>query len=189
MPTAKRVQRKAGPEHTFSSFQVKNFDASARASINHQVANPKYSFEPLLPEDLVFSHTTSLTVRGEATYPPERAGVSYELTINGEDGRYKRVNLTLGDIQSQNKHGSPTYRQYRGRTIPVVDPVPGIALLDRNKQGTWTAWINVLPRLVSDMLVILNTNRSTWVSLHETKAGRTRWIRDISIQTTNPEGE
>jgi hypothetical protein len=55
--------------------------------------------------------------------------------------------------------------------------------------GIWTAWINVLPRLVSDMLAILNTSRPTWISLHETKYGRVRWIRDISIQTTDPAEE
>jgi hypothetical protein len=188
MPRAKRAKPKDEAQHTFISIRVTHFDVSSRASINYRVENPKYAFGPLCQEDLVFNHITSLKVCGEPAEPSNR-GTRYELSINTEYGPYKRVNLTLGDIQARNKHGTPMYREYRGRTIPVVEPVSGISLLNRNREGVWTTYINVVPRLVSDMLAILNTGRPTWVSLHEVKTGRVRWIRDISIQTTDPAEE
>lgn len=124
------------------------------------------------------------------TDPAERQGETFELTIRGDDSPGTRVNLKLRDMQQRDEHRVPKYREYRGQSLPVYRPVPGIATLSRaGKESPWTAWINLAPHLVSDMLVMLGTGMRLYLSIYERKQGRERWIRSLSLQTTDPSTE
>ena len=53
----------------------------------------------------------------------------------------------------------------------------------------WTAWVRVLPRLASDMLVLLTSGKELYLALTETTDERTRWVQRLSLQTTDPTEE
>jgi hypothetical protein len=65
-----------------------------------------------------------------------------------------------------------------------VDPKSCMPLIS---QGT--AWVFLDPRLVTDMLMILVSGRATYLSLHEKRADRRRWLTDVSLQTADPSAE
>jgi hypothetical protein len=53
----------------------------------------------------------------------------------------------------------------------------------------WTGWCWVSPRTVSDMLALLPNVQPLYISIHERKIGRKRWINGLTLQTTDPAEE
>jgi len=78
----------------------------------------------------------------------------------------------------------------RGELRPVYDVPEGIGILNKVR-GTqnWTGAAWVAPNTISDMLTLLPTVDPLYVFLHEVKIGRNRWIKGITLQTTDPAEE
>ena len=177
--------------HTSVAVLVDGYEARISASVNYSVEDPRYSIWELRPEEPVFQFVTHLTIAGSVIQPAELAGHRYEFTIYGNDGPSRDVNLTLKDVQVRDeKYNSPQYREYRGRRIPVVRHIPGMATVDKERGApTHRARLNVAPRLVSDMLVLLASGRKTYLDVQECKEARHRCIRRFELQTTDPTQE
>jgi hypothetical protein len=190
MPSKQNRDKRKKAEHAFIAIRVDGYDVSAEASISHQVAQPQYAFGDLTDDEPVYKYVTHLKITGTATHPEERAGERYELTVYGDDSPSRNVHLALRDVQVRNDYNSPQYRDYRGRRIPIVNPIPGFTILTRDRgDGTWMSSINLAPRLVSDMLALLGTGRTVYLALHECKERRARWIRRFGLQTIDPAEE
>lgn len=189
MPRKKKRRRQPEAVYTSLGIRVDRYEAKADVSVNYLVDHPHLAFHDC-DDDPVFEHITQLVVAGTTTYPEERRGESFELTIRGDDGLGTRVNLKLRDMHQRDEHRVPQYREYRGQSLPVYRPVPGIATISRaGKEGPWTGWITLAPRLVSDMLVMLGTGMRLYLSVYERRQGRDRWIRSLMLRTTDPAGE
>jgi hypothetical protein len=176
------------PEPTYSRIGVKveKYDARVEADINIDAKDPRYAIN-LDDRDPVYKYITRLTIVGLATYPEDRAGQRFEVTVYGDESPSRRVFATLKDIHERGEYGQPLYRQYRGQDLPVFRKPPGLGLLDKVRgEPRWTAWLNVAARLVSDMLVLLGTKRDLYLAIEERKIGRTRWVDGICLQTTDP---
>jgi hypothetical protein len=86
--------------------------------------------------------------------------------------------------------GANNSLQYQGRRIPVVNPIPGLTILNRDRgDGTWMSSTNIAPRLVNDMLVLLGTGRTVYLALHDYKERRVRWVRRFGLQAIDPATE
>ena len=59
----------------------------------------------------------------------------YELTIYGDDVPSRRRNATLRDAQARDERGSPQYRKYRGREIPVYNRPRAWGFSKRSGEG------------------------------------------------------
>lgn len=125
-----------------------------------------------------------------ATYPESRAGDTYALTIYTDDAPSGRIHATLNAMHERDEDFSPKYRTYRGKQVPVFRKPPGFGLLDKVRgEPRWTAWLQVVPRYMSDLLVLLGQDRQLYVMLHERKEKRVRWVQGMSLQTTDPAEE
>jgi hypothetical protein len=161
----------------------------ASVDVSLHLEHPHLAFHDT-DDDPLFEHITQLVLIGTATYPSDRTGESFELTIRGDDSPSTRVGLKLRDMQLRDNNRVPQYREYRGQSLPIYRPVPGIASVSRaGKASPWTAWINLAPRLVSDMLTLLGVNGRLYLAIQECKRGRERWIRRLSLQTRDPASE
>jgi hypothetical protein len=101
--------------------------------------------------------------------------------------RTGRATMRVKDFHSRDKNGSRLYRTYRGESVPVLDLPAGVTTIQRRRDDhVWNAGVFVEPRLVTDMLLILASGRSTFLSLYEKKADRERWITSVSLQTADP---
>jgi hypothetical protein len=58
-------------------------------------------------DDPLYKFTAQLTITGTSTYPKERAGDTFELTISGNNAPSQRNEATLRDAQARDEHGSP----------------------------------------------------------------------------------
>jgi hypothetical protein len=179
-------RKKTTEEHTHLAIRVEGFDARAEAGLHIDLLSSRPVFAT--KDDLVFPASTKLILRGRSTYPEERAGDAYEITLWGE--KSGRAKLTLKDIHVHDDHHVPLYRKYRDEEVPVYEVPSGLATLERRRADrVWQAWITDEPRLVSDMLLLLRLERPLFLAMHEMKVERRRWIRSISLQTTDPSQE
>ena len=189
MPQRKKRQKTPAEEHTFLAIRVERYEASIDAAINYSVRAPEHAWN-LDDDQPVYKYTTRLTLVGVATYPPQRGGDTYEFTIYGDDVGSRDLRATLKDVRERDEYGSPKYRSYRGRQVPIYVPPKGIGLIDkiRGERG-WTATLFVLPSFASQLLVLLGSGRPMFLAVHETKSERIRRIQNLSLQTTDPAEE
>lgn len=189
MPRRTKRQKQPEEEHTHLAIRVERCEASVEAAINYNVYTPQTAWHSD-DDDPLYRFTTRLTVAGISTYPEERAGDTYEVTIYGDNLRSGDIHATLRDVQERDEHGSPEYRQYRGRQIPIYNPPLGMGLIDKIRgEPRWTAWLRVSPDYTSNALTMLGNGRSLFLAIHERKRGHARWVQSVSLQTTNPAEE
>ena len=189
MPRTARRGRKTEEENTHIAIRVERYEADVAASINHNVYGAQYAWN-LNDDDPVYEFTNQTRITGTATYPPQRAGDAFQLTLYGTDAPSHRLGTKLKDVQARDEHGSPQYRKYRGREIPVFIAPKGLGLLDKVRGETsWNGWIFASPRFVTDALVLLGRPETLFIAIHERKIDRARWIQRISLQTTDPAEE
>jgi hypothetical protein len=185
MARRKRRRKKSEDEHTFLRIEVKKYEVRVETSLNLNLRGVRPLFAR--DDDLVYTFFSSLEITGVSTYPEERAGHCYEITVYGHETHSGDFALTLRDVQARDEHSAPLYRSYRGEEIPVYNCPPGIATIDRQHGATtWQAWVFVARRLASDMLVLLGQRRPLYLAIHERKTERQRWIVSLTLQATDP---
>lgn len=185
----KKSRKKPEVVHETLSIIIDGYEVRSRAGVNHDVLSPEYAFTIDL-DDPIYEAVTEFTIEGTGQYPRDREGHKFKVTIYGDDAPSRLMNLRLKDVQERDECGSPKYRTYRKQDVPVFKEVKGMALLSKVRgENAWTAWINVAPRAVTEMLLVLKEERTRYLSIHEVKEARNRWIRSICVQTTDPEDE
>ena len=120
--------------------------------------------------------------------PDDRAGERYEITLHGGS---KDTDDVLGqrirDLHRKSKDGSHEYKQYRGGTYPVYEDPPKLGLVEKVRgERSWIAWASVHHQMVTDALILLGDDKPSYVSIHEKKVGRYRWVRSISALNVDP---
>ena len=189
MPRKGKRRSRSDEEHSHLAIRVERHEASVEAGINHNVYAPQSALD-LDETDPLHEYTSRLLIFGTAIDPPHRAGEPYEITVYGEDDRTRRMRATLADVQARNEFGTPQYRPYRGRHIPVFRPPGGLGLLDKVRgERRWTAAIFVTSGFVSDALALLARGDPLFVAIHECRTERARWVRRLTLQTTDPQVE
>jgi hypothetical protein len=113
-----RRQKRSEDEYTYLAIRVSSYEAEADASINHDVYYPQHAFE-LDDRDPVFQFITRLVITGTSTWPENRTGDVYEVTIYGDDAPSRHVHATLEDVQARDEYRARQYRDYRGAKVPM----------------------------------------------------------------------
>lgn len=189
MSRKKGKRAKIHEQYTFVSIHVESYEVSLDASVNSAVYSPQYTWS-LNDGSPLYEFKTYLTIRGICISPKERAGEIYDLTMYSADLKASRINATLEDAQKRDEFGSPQYRTYRGKQIPVYDPPKGLSIVEKVRgQPRWTSWLPVQSNFATDLLTLLDHQRPLFLAINERKVERTRWLQHLSIQTTNPEEE
>ncbi|MEZ0018231.1 hypothetical protein [Sinorhizobium fredii] len=186
MPKAKR--KSPVSEHTILTVRVESHEANLEAGISHDALSPEHAWDLDLDEPL-YTFATQIEIRGTVIYPENRTGEAWELTIY--DGRRSHyLTATLKDTHVRDERGSPQYRTYRGKHIPVLKPPKGMGIVDkvRGKRAI-RSWLYVSPRFLSDALALLGQGRTLYLAAHEVKDGRDRRLRSLRLQTSDPSDE
>ncbi len=186
----KNVRRgKPKEEYFHIAIRVDRHEIRLEASIHRDANHPEYAHN-LDDRDPIYQFRANLTIVGTAFSPKERAGHSYEIEIYEEDSPSSGLDAQLKHLHSHDERGAFQYRSYRGKSVPVYAKPPGLALLNKERgKLQWTAWLRVLPRMASDMLAVLAGGRQVYLALTESTDERARWVRRLSLQTTDPTTE
>lgn len=182
----KRRRKKAEDQHAYLAVKVESHEARMGASVNHYAYEPQYAWD-LDENDPLYEFTIDLTIAGVATWPEAHAGEMYELTIYGNDASSSRHSASLKDVQARDKNGLPQYREFRGKRVPVLNPPNGIGYLEKVRgESRWTAALFVPNAFAGNLMALLDRSDGLFLSIHERKLGRMRWIQGVSLQTTDP---
>jgi hypothetical protein len=154
-----------------------------RASVNpyardkrHQYADPK-----------IYSFGTSVELEGVCDYPDERSGDRYVISVHGWETEEGEFEARLSDRHVKDEDGTWKYRKVRVEEIPVYGVPDGLGLIEKVRgKNEWTGFCWVSPRTVSDMLLLLPHVSPLYISIHERKVGRTRWINGLTLQMSHP---
>lgn len=180
---------KPDEEHSHIIIRLEHYEAGVEARVNHYAYAPQYAWN-LDDDDPLYEFTNQIVITGNSIYPPERQGDRYKLTIQGTESSSHRLNAKLKDIHARDKYGSPKYREYRGKQIPIYQPPHGLGLVEKVRgERCWTAWLFVAPRFINDLLVLLGHQRHLFLALHERKIDRSRWVQGMTLQTSDPTEE
>lgn len=189
MPPQKARRKKPKDNYFHISIRVERYKIRTEASIHPNANHPEFAYK-LDDRDPIFKFASDLTIFGTAFAPKQRAGHIYEVTIYGDDSPSSRMHSQLKDLHIRDEKGLLQYRTHRGKSVPVYAKPPGLGLLGKERgQLQWTAYVPVLPRLASDMLVLLTTRNELYLALTELTDERARWVSRLSLQTTDPTNE
>lgn len=189
MPRKKKRQSKPQYKHTLIAVRVENYEVRADAGVHHYVYQPHYAWRDI-DDDPLFEFSTHIEITGASIYPEDRAGDSYEITIHSETAESARINAKVKEVQARDEYGAPQYRQYRGKSVPVYNPPEGVGHLNKiHGEKKFTGWVFAPPRFLSDYLMLLGQGRELYLSLHERRLQRHRWLHHLSLQTSDPAEE
>ena len=179
----KRVKSKV---YALLALRLRQYSAHVDASINAELHMPAFRYDGTR----IYSFDSRIELAATAYWPEERAGEEFALSIYGLSPYDDRLPQTLKDCQERDEKGALRFRKVRGELRPVYDVPEGIGILNKVR-GTqnWTGAAWVAPNTISDMLTLLPTVDPLYVFLHEVKIGRNRWIKGITLQTTDPAEE
>lgn len=165
---------------------MENYEASVSAGINHVAYEPQYGWYSD-GEEPVYQFRVDLTVSGKATSPDDRAGNSYDIMLSGESAPVRDLDCKLRGLAELDEFGAPRYRKYRGRDVPIYEPPPGLGVLNKVRGApSWSTFLLVKPSMIEQWLTLLTTRSELFISMHEFRANRTRWVRRIQIGTAAP---
>ncbi|MEW8508979.1 MAG: hypothetical protein AB2598_20005 [Candidatus Thiodiazotropha sp.] len=186
MPRQKSRKKKNTPEHTFLAITIEDYKVTINTGPNSQIlGSTRYVKDD---EEHAIVSDTVLELTGVCTDPEDRAGEHYEISLRGGSSDTDDIlGQRIRDLHRKNKDGSHEYRQYRGGTYPVYEDPPELGLVEKIRgESRWFAWASVHHQMVTDALILLGGDKPSYVSIHEKKIGRYRWVRSISVQSVDP---
>ena len=181
-----RRRKREVEEHEQLALRLTGYSARVDASISYKVRDLRNYDE----DARVYAFESVVELQATATWPEERSGQQYSLTVYGREPSPGEFSVTLAQCRARDEEGRLVFKKVHGNEIPKFEVPKGIGHLDRIRgtQG-WTGWAWVSRRTVSDMLRLLSNVEPLYVAIHEFRLGRHRWIVGLTIQTTNPAEE
>lgn len=177
------VKQKKKPEvvYEFLGIKIKQFNARIDASTNSEASDKRYFYR----DPKVYQFYSSIEIEGVYTYPDERIGLTFVLTIYGSEITKGEHERTLSDYHERDDEGQLKYRKVRGELTPIYKVPNSIGYLECRKQR-WSGVAWVTPQTVTNMLTLLPHVRPLYFSISEAKEGRYRRIRGLTLQTIDP---
>jgi|GEM_PF-1698952 len=180
------ARRKTGnsiEQYAFLAIRIETYSADISARINHKARDKRYRDDDVC----IYDYGSRFEIEGVCTYPNERAGDKYHITVYGRQPGERDLEATLSDYAVRDEEGARKYRKVRGQYIPVYQDPYGLGLLQKERGGkTWHGWLSIPEQIATQMLTLLTTVRPLYMDIHERKFGRTRWINGFGLQTTDP---
>ena len=124
--------KKPVEEYSLLSIKIRDHKARVGASINHKANDKRYRHDELR----VYQFDSALEIAGICTYPEERSGDRYQVTVYGDRFDEGDLDARLKEFHIKDKDGNPKYRKSRGHHLPVYDIPKGVGYLQKNRVRT-----------------------------------------------------
>ena len=103
--------------YEFLGIKIKQFNARIDASTNSKATDKRYFYQ----DPKVYQFYSSIEIEGVYTYPDERVGQAFVLTIYGSEMSEGEHERTLSDYQERDDEGQLKYRKVRGELTPIYN--------------------------------------------------------------------
>ncbi len=181
-----RKKKSKRAEYEFLSLRVEDYSASVEASINYQVRDSRHR----RPEALVYGFGSHIEIEASVVWPEERADQPLHLTVYGHEPHQGTFDMTLDDCHVIDESGSRKYQKKRGEAVPVYNVPKGIGNIEKVRGvNAWSGYAWVTAACASDMMALLPNVDPLYLSIHEMKEGRSRFIVGLTLQTVDPSTE
>lgn len=183
---AKRKLSKPKVEYNYISVKLSETSSTISAGINWKIHDRRYA-EDSTP---IYRFDSDLELSGSITYPDERAGNEFKLLVYGRELHDGQFQATLEDYHVRDAQGVRKYRKRGDQHVPVYDPPDSIGHIEKLR-GTlnWSGCVWVSPTTINDMLSLICIKQQLYFCIDEVKESRRRFIRGITLQTTDPNEE
>lgn len=181
---AKKVEKSG--QYCLITLQLLSFDLDISGGINYEVRDTRnrssyskvYSFN-----SRVNLHCKCLDPDGSGS-----VGDEYNFSVTASDTRAEFLSRTLKDYKALDDSGSPVSRRVRGREEPVYNVPHGVGFIENYNRhiNARPAYLWLPPETISDMLTVLSVTDQLFVTVHQYKFERKRWIVEFTLQTKNP---
>jgi hypothetical protein len=173
--------------HEHLSVEISGFNVRINTGINHEIYDSRYAHD----STRIHKSYISIEAEGLCNYPEDRARARYVIDVTNYGEPDREQTATLKDYQELRSDGTPKCRTRQGEARPIYAPPDGIGYIEKRRGiAEWFCYAPVSGQVISDMLVLLSsTIRPQYFSIHEVKSGRHRRLREITLQTSNPEEE
>ena len=173
-------------EYNFLSIKVSNYKAYVDAAINYEVRDKRHYHS----DAKVYRFSSHVEIDGICTWPEEREGDEYSMTIYGNEIHPGDFKLSLSDCHVKDENWSLKYKRVRGKDVPIYDVPKGLGTLDKVRGvAAWAGNIWVPETTITNMLSLLPVVNPLYIFIHENKIERHRWIVGLTLQTTDPAEE
>jgi hypothetical protein len=182
-------RRKSRPDelqYQLLAIEVTSYSASIDAAISMHARERLWQHDNVQ----VYDFHNRIELLGTCSYPDERQGAHYQLTVYGRELSNGDFQRTLRDFVVRDAEGNIKRRKSRGIELPIYAAPDGIGSLEKRRgENLWNGVIWVAPQTTSDMLTLLTRVERVYVSIQEKRIGRQRWIVGLTLQTSDPADE
>lgn len=181
-------RKKPAVKHDRISAKIERWNASVEIAVNRDPLTP---WQPTSPDDRVYQPEARLEIEAIITTPGKRSGHPIAITVYGAKENHDVLQLKLKHVHVLDKNRVPLYKTYRGMSLPVYDLENAfLGLIDKWRgEGRWSGYLWLDPELLDRMVVLLQSGRDVYASIHEATVNRGRRIISFSLQTKDPEEE
>lgn len=173
-------------EYDFLSIRVTDYKAYVDASINHDVRDKRYYHD----DAKVYKFSSHVEITGICTWPEEKEGDEYVMTIYGSEIRTGDFDLTLSDCHVLDERSIPKFKKVRGKEVPIYDVPKGLGTIEKQRGiALWSGCLWVSPQGITNMLNLLPNVTPLYMFIHERNIERNRWIVGFTLQTSDPAEE
>lgn len=180
------ARKKVKEQYSTLTIKVQDFSGQTSASINYEARDLRDRHE----KTPVYRFGSSVEFEGTCTYPPDRLGDAYGITVHSAEAGSKLIDARLDDFHLRDEQGAPRYGRQRDRLVPIYQIPPGLGLLQKIRgEARWNGWIWVPEQTAAQMLTLAASGKQLYIEMIEHKDGRSRWITHLTVQTTDPTEE
>ena len=102
--------KKPVEEYSLLSIQIRDHKATVGASVNHRAKDKRCQHDQLR----VYRFDSLLEISGLCTYPEDRAGEGFFITVYGDRFDEGDLDARLREFHGKDKNGDPKYRKSCG---------------------------------------------------------------------------
>jgi len=185
MPGRRQI---AKHEHTFVAISIERHIARCNAGVDLNLLGG--SLYDVDPKALVYRFDTTLEVSGICTYPVDRAGERYDITVYSANPYSRELTLRISDLQARDKEDAPRFKKLKHGLVPVYQEAPSLGYIEKVRGARlYSVVVWVAPVFVTDALTLLSHDRQLYAAIQERRLNRRREVRSFSIQTADPSEE
>lgn len=172
--------------YSLIALQLVSYELDISAGINYEVRDRR----DRTPFSRVYNFDSRVRLYCTCIDPDGsgKVGDEYSFAVLTGDSRAESLSRILKDYKAVDDSGTPVSRRVRGRDEPVYNEPKGVGFIENYNRHTDArpAYLWLPPETISDMLAVLTTMDKLFVTVHQYKFERKRWIVGFTLQTTNP---
>jgi hypothetical protein len=170
----------------YLTLKVEDFSVEVSTAVNPEARKPSQEDDSV---DL-YDYGSFIQITAICTSPEDHVNQRFGITVLRNRPHAVDFDATLRNVRLRDQDGTPTYRERRGRPLPLYDIPPGFTLLNR-RRGTvdWEGAVWMPEQTITQLLMVLMPRKPLYLQIVVRTIDRERWLDSVTVQTSDPLGD